>query len=530
MMRYDFIIAVSLFIIASFLLIGALYLIFRKEQLSGLKLTGIFVLANALYAAFYAAFILNDVEFMKLIFIKIQHLAIPFLSSLWFLISFKLLNRKQPIKRYLYPLIFLIPVISMIGNLLYVQNGEWYQLLYYTDHGLFSLPGIHWEGYNVITFIKGPLYYVQMGYNAVLLGIATVNFYLSYRRSMFLARSRSLVLLIISLIGFVLVALSLEKTRTANVDYTPFFTSFYGFALFFALFHFELFELVPKAYQLSFEQSASPTLILDTNFMIVSMNFQAVKVFNLKKEYPIDLTLAELCEKDSQLYYDLQSGKPVEVCFSKNSTAQYFMLELLILKNQYLGKSYHGYCAVFNDITRQKEELAKLERMASYDELTQIYNRRRFYHLATEAFDQAKIDENNLILTMFDLDDFKVINDIYGHQAGDFVLAEMSQFLLDLFGGKGIFARYGGEEFIYMLTGISITSARKLFQKVCIELSKHSFVYEDRKIKITASFGVSGTKDIISKSLENYIKEADEMLYRAKRNGKNQVYFTNDLS
>jgi len=529
-MRYDFIIAVSLFIIASFLLVGAIYLIFRKEQLSGLKLTGLFVLANALYASFYAAFILNDVEFIKLIFIKIQHLAIPFLSSLWFLISFKLLNRKKPIKWYFYPLIFFIPLISMIGNLSYSQNGEWYQLLYYTDHGLYSLPGIHWEGYNVIIFIKGPLYYVQMAYNAIMLGVTTVNFFLSYRKSVFLARLRSLVLLIVSFIGFGLVALSLEKIQTSNIDFTPFFTSFYGFALFYALFHFELFELVPKAYQLSFEQSASPTLILDTNFMIVSMNIKAIESFDLKKEYPVELTLAELCNSDSQLYYDLQTGKSVEVCFTRNSTAQYFMLELLILKNQYLGKIYHGYCAVFNDITRQKEELAKLERMASYDELTQIYNRRHFYHLATEAFDQAKIGEDNLILTMFDLDDFKVINDIYGHQAGDYVLAEMSQFLLALFDGKGIFARYGGEEFIYMMTGLSVASARKLFQKICIELSKHSFIYEDRKIKITASFGVSGTKDIISKSLENYIKEADEMLYRAKRNGKNQVYFTNDIS
>ena len=295
MMRYDFLIAVSLFIIASFLFVGAVYLFTRKEQLSGLRLTGIFVMANAVYAAFYASFIINDYEIYKLLFNKIQHLAIPFLGALWFLISIRLLNRQKKIEPWFYSLILLLPVLVMVSNLLYVPNGEWYQTLYYTSHIMAPYNALHYEGFNVITYQKGILYYVQSGYNSILLIIATYNFYKSYRKSVFLAKNRSLILLLISFLGFVLLALQLIKSKTSALDSTPYLISVFSFILFFALFHYELFELVPKGYQMVYEKSLSPIVILDDNFLMISMNEQAKKIFVNQRNYPHGLKLGNLC-------------------------------------------------------------------------------------------------------------------------------------------------------------------------------------------------------------------------------------------
>lgn len=529
MMRYDFLIAVSLFIIASFLFVGAVFLFTRKEQLSGLRLTGIFVLANAIYAAFYAAFIINDYEINKLLFNKVQHLAIPFFGILWLLISIRLLNRQKKIKPWFYLLILLIPVFIMISNFLYVNNGEWYQTLYYTSHIIKPYDGVHYEGFNVIIYQKGIFYYIQTSFNSLLLFLASYNFYRSYRDSVFLAKNRSLILFLITFLGFVLVALQVIRRDSSALDSTPYLISVFSFILFFALFNYELFDLVPKAYRMVYEKSLSPIVILDESFTTVSMNEQARKIFVNQRNYPHELKLGNLCGSDEPICDELLNTKHLDTSIEIDGKTRYFSLELQILSSTLLHNISKGYCVIFYDTTHQKEEFNKMEKMASYDGLTNIYNRRHFYQLATEAFDLAQIEHKNMITVMFDLDDFKIINDIYGHQAGDFVLEEMAKLLSQMFGNEGIFARYGGEEFIYMQTGLSIEDMKVKILNICKTLSSHAFIYNNRKMKITASFGVSGTKTVIEKAMDTYIKEADDMLYCAKRNGKNQVFFSKDL-
>jgi len=529
MMRFDFIYAVLLFIVASFLLVGALYLLLRRERLSGLILTGIFVLANAVFAAFYAGFILNDYENIKLFMNHAQHLAIPYLAVLWFFISLKLINRQKRFKWYFVVLLLFIPFITMLANFLYVKNGEWYQTLYYTTHSIYNPQLAPLQGFNIIIFDKGPIYYVQMAYNFGLLGLSVFNFYGSFRKSVFLAKTRSLVLLMVSFIGFLLIGLSVTRVESSPIDTTPIFTSIFAFVLFFALFHYELFDLVPKAYQLIFQQAHNPIFILDERFTVVNMNEKAFDFFGYKFVVPPNLTLAHLCKSGDVLYDELKSNTQKEISFMDNGSEVIFSVELLTLHNKYMGKVNNGYCAVFIDITHQKDELRKVEKLASYDALTDIYNRRHFYQLSTEAFDLAKIEGHSLYMTMFDLDDFKIVNDVYGHQAGDYVLSEMTSLFKKHIGENDIFARYGGEEFILMRTNVSLAKTKDLIRQLCDVLAKHPFVFNDRKIKITASFGVSGSIKHIDKSFEAYIKEADDMLYCAKGNGKNQVFFTNNL-
>jgi diguanylate cyclase (GGDEF)-like protein len=131
---------------------------------------------------------------------------------------------------------------------------------------------------------------------------------------------------------------------------------------------------------------------------------------------------------------------------------------------------------------------------------------------------------------MFDLDDFKEANDIYGHQAGDAILETMAAAMKKVLSDTDIFARYGGEEFIIFRKNKTLSDSASLAQNLCSLLAGMEFIHQKRKMKVTASFGVSGTEKTITKSLEQTIKDADVALYHAKKLGKNQVSLDNRVS
>jgi diguanylate cyclase (GGDEF)-like protein len=126
-------------------------------------------------------------------------------------------------------------------------------------------------------------------------------------------------------------------------------------------------------------------------------------------------------------------------------------------------------------------------------------------------------------IIMFDLDHFKDVNDIYGHQAGDYVLEEMARLFSSILDSSDVFARYGGEEFIIYRPSKSISDSKKLAVTLCQSLHEYEFHFQNRLMKVSASFGVSGSVKMIDNSLEQYIKNADVALYKAKTKGKNRV-------
>jgi hypothetical protein len=110
-MRYDFLFSVLLYIMAAFLLVGAIFLFSRKRQLPGLILSGLFVMANAIYAMGYASFVFADLETYKLLLNHVMHISLPYLAPLWLLLAFKL---RRPNKKLPFGLIVGIMVIPFI--------------------------------------------------------------------------------------------------------------------------------------------------------------------------------------------------------------------------------------------------------------------------------------------------------------------------------------------------------------------------------------------------------------------------------
>jgi diguanylate cyclase (GGDEF)-like protein len=170
-----------------------------------------------------------------------------------------------------------------------------------------------------------------------------------------------------------------------------------------------------------------------------------------------------------------------------------------------------------------------LRRMAQTDALTGICNRHHFTAQAEKTLLHcAKVGEQ-VSLIMFDLDHFKVINDTYGHVTGDWVLKEVAKTCSELCRRMDYFGRLGGEEFAILLQGCDAKAATRIAEDCRVRISRIASAPSGHAFKITASFGVSCAMSS-GYDLDKLISNADQMLYRAKREGRNRVRaYTHDV-
>jgi diguanylate cyclase (GGDEF)-like protein len=163
-----------------------------------------------------------------------------------------------------------------------------------------------------------------------------------------------------------------------------------------------------------------------------------------------------------------------------------------------------------------------LSARANTDELTGAMTRRALREAAPQMLDQHRNDERALAVLMLDLDHFKRINDQHGHANGDRVLRQAAQTLRDQLRPDAVLARYGGEEFVALVPVAALRHAREVAERLCTAVASAEWrSAEQQRMQVTVSVGVALVGD--SEALDAALKRADEALYRAKRDGRNQV-------
>lgn len=166
----------------------------------------------------------------------------------------------------------------------------------------------------------------------------------------------------------------------------------------------------------------------------------------------------------------------------------------------------------------------RLELASITDSLTTLFNRGHFDSRLAIEYKRAVRHHRELSIILCDIDKFKVINDTYGHKAGDDCLRHVSLILKNTITRSGdIIARYGGEEFIILLVDTPIEEATRLAEALCQSLRETSIDAKNQQIKFTASFGVSSLSQTHIDNTDMLVNHADEALYQAKNNGRNQV-------
>ncbi len=176
-----------------------------------------------------------------------------------------------------------------------------------------------------------------------------------------------------------------------------------------------------------------------------------------------------------------------------------------------------------NQLALQESE-ERYKKLSITDNLTGLYNRRFFTESLTLELERSRRYSQHFSLCLIDLDDFKDMNDSYGHLFGDKILSIFSHILKQNLRHSDTAYRYGGEEFAIIFPGSSLEGAALVAERIRTRLAEYPFNFENKskEIRVTASFGISLTT-VNDRNIEEIIRRSDKALYVAKNSGKNKI-------
>ncbi|CAM3548809.1 diguanylate cyclase [Marinicrinis lubricantis] len=167
-----------------------------------------------------------------------------------------------------------------------------------------------------------------------------------------------------------------------------------------------------------------------------------------------------------------------------------------------------------------------MDKQSKMDALTGLYNHKSYHEYMDKLIEQTQLIEFNLQLVIVDIDNFKKVNDTFGHAAGDIALTVVSERIMEHMDSNDFAARYGGEEFVILLTSKNDEMNARILEQIRASI-EHTPIEEMRGANVTVSMGAYTVRRGDSK--EKVFNEADGALYRAKRTGKNKIVIASDI-
>ena len=168
--------------------------------------------------------------------------------------------------------------------------------------------------------------------------------------------------------------------------------------------------------------------------------------------------------------------------------------------------------------------LKEVKQTAMTDFLTGVSNRRNAVIMMQEELSRINRNEKPFSLIIIDVDNFKKINDSYGHECGDYVLKRIAKLICSSLRKYDMLARWGGEEFLVMLPGTNLSNARTVVQKLILCVRNSPFNYKEFSFHVTITAGIAQYRNM--ENLDSLIKRADQAMYIGKKNGKDCAIFS----
>ncbi|MGO9377619.1 MAG: diguanylate cyclase, partial [Dissulfurispiraceae bacterium] len=285
-------------------------------------------------------------------------------------------------------------------------------------------------------------------------------------------------------------------------------------------------ERAKNEWEQTFDTVPDLIAIIDRDYKILRANKAMADKINAHPRELIGKKCHEICHGIQEpipicpLHQSLADGKEHsgEVLVTKLGGT--FLVSVTPLPTE--NGEAEAFVHVARDITERKILEARLRKLAITDGLTNIWNRRHFIHLTGRELERTRRYGGQLAIAMIDLDDFKSINDTYGHDVGDDVLKKVAEIVRTTLRKVDIFARYGGDEFVIALPETGLSQAVKVAERLCQNVAELSLNSSCSPRHITVSIGLTIT-GADSADLMKLLKQADEALYQAKRKGKNRV-------
>lgn len=322
-----------------------------------------------------------------------------------------------------------------------------------------------------------------------------------------------------------------EALKVANICAHNFYANFrYNELMLFrqSRYYSQLRELQEKCDALSLCTDALVSVSFSNN--IIRFTDNAEKLFGFKKSEVMGKHIKMLCPSiDKLLPAESFHSKDYKELGCLRSDGQGFISLVASIpargsfddeENDIIGTTL-----LFKDITESKkyqERINQLQDEVNKDHLTGVYNRK----YAIEWISLATLKDNSVTVAMLDIDDFKRINDVYGHDCGDKILVETTRIIQDTLRNNDLLSRYGGEEFLIGLHACDLAQSNKTLERIRERISRHKFTYKENIINITVSIGFDVC--LASSEISDRLKTADAALYKAKKLSKNRVIYAGD--
>ena len=438
---------------------------------------------------------------------RIQYLGLPFIGGLWFLYTLDICGyaiRKKPLIIILMilpllmslgvtcndPLRFLIISLSYDNtHILPFVTGE-FTLLF--DAGLVHIYGFNLASSVLICYelIKRPeknkarlIFQLFAGLFPFLVGFFAIIFGFNLRRE-----AVSAALCISSIV------LNLYLHRSGA------------------------FRIVSKAKYQLFESVQDGIVIVNKHNEYMDANDMAKQIFPILAVTDRGTPIRDI---EGNLPLDAQvKGYGTKFTVTDGETPKHYTITCSELREdeRYIGSTFMIY-----DITELEELTVLLQELATTDELTQVNNRRNFFTLA-EGMVATMIRLNiDVCVAILDIDDFKMVNDTYGHPFGDVVLRAVAAKCKKLMRQSDILGRYGGEEFGIVYYGMDPESVKRRLEYLRQTISAMEIAHEGCETQVTVSIGFAFVDYSVEDPLSHAISQADSALYQAKQSGKNRV-------
>jgi diguanylate cyclase (GGDEF)-like protein len=490
-----------------------LFALKRRRNSSAAPPFALLMLANAIYAAAYTLEIHSRSLEAAISWLKVEYFGVTFVPVFWYLFSRAFVNETRPMKPGRLGLLSIVPAVTLALMCSNEAHGLVYASLQFREGGPIS----------ILVGTRGAWYWVNTAYLYTLMLFGTVVIVAHLSRASGKFRGQTAVISCAVVLPWLGHGLLLLEAGPYDLDLTPFLLAVSGALLAWGIFKFSMFDLVPIARDAVFDAIRDGVVVLDRQGRVVDVNEAAREAFPELARMKIG---SDALASFASLGLDYRRiGGGTEFARPSGGAERHYKATSVDIQDNY---ALRGSAIIIADTTETKEVLARLERLVSTDELTQVDNRRRFFEHAERELELARRRETAIAFAMFDLDHFKRVNDSRGHAAGDAALVAVCGACREMLRSTDILCRYGGEEFMIILPEASPDDAMEIVERVRHRIGETAIAAGATSFFVTASFGVTGSASPPYLDLESYLRRCDEALYRAKDEGRNRAVLYSD--
>lgn len=269
---------------------------------------------------------------------------------------------------------------------------------------------------------------------------------------------------------------------------------------------------------------------IEGNIINVNPAFETITGYTLKEVKGKNPSILKSDRHNKEFYEEMwhtikNKKQWIGEIFNKNKNGTIYPEKLSISSIRDNDNNIKNFVGIFYDITILKEQEKKLEDLAYHDALTHLPNRITFFDRLQQSISISTRKNKTISVCYLDLDNFKPVNDTYGHDAGDILLKEISNRIKNTIRTSDTVARFGGDEFVIILQETKEESdIIAVVDKILKQISSPVYIDKDKKVQVSGSIGISiFPKD--GNEPDILVRKADIAMYKAKEKGKNKYQF-----